>query len=218
MGSGDSGKVPAAVGAGSCTKATMNPFCGAVGDATLEQLCRSSRQLLIKKGSFFSAADISSEVLVIKSGVVTAVLSTEKGKSQGIFMGRPGYVVNIMRVAGDTDRYETDFNDGHFGCAFTDVRACAISLDEVRRFFREDSSFAWRLFVHLSDRYKDALRSMTLMTELSGAERIAWLLDELSDAGVDVAGVTHETIGRLLGMNRVSVTRLMGSALELRKA
>ena len=55
------------------------------------------------------------------------------------------------------------------------------------------------------------------MTELSGVERIAWLLDELDDVGVDTAGVTHEVIGRLLGMNRVSVTRLMGSVLEQRR-
>lgn len=192
----------------------MNPFCGAVGDDTLGELCRSSRQMLIKKGSFFSATDISSEVLVIKSGVIAAVLSTEKGKSQGIFVARPGYVANIMRVAGDTGQYRVGFNDGHFGCAFTDVRACAIPLDTIRRLFRQDASFAWTIFTHLSDRYKDALRSMTLMTGLSGAERIAWLLDELDGAGVDAAGVTHEVIGRLLGMNRVSVTRLMGSVLE----
>ena len=194
----------------------MNPFCGAVGDTVLGELCRSSRQLLIKRGSSFSATDISSEALVIRSGVIAAVLSTEKGKSQNIYVARPGYVANIMRVAGDTDQYGVDFNDGHFGCAFTDVRACAIPLETVRRLFRDDASFAWTLFAHLSDRYKDALKSMTSMTGLSGAERIAWLLDELRGAGVDPACVTHEVIGRLLGMNRVSVTRLMGSVLGRR--
>lgn len=202
---------------GFCAKEAANPFCRAVENDVRSELCRSSRQLLIKKGSFFSAMDISSEVLIIKSGVIAAVLSTEKGKSQGIFIAKAGYVANIMRVAGDTDSHEVGFNDGHFGCAFTDVRACAVSLDTVRRLFRENASFAWMLFSHLSDRYKDALTNMTLMTELSGAERIAWLLDELAAAGVDASSVTHETIGRLLGMNRVSVTRLMGEALSRRK-
>ena len=64
----------------------MNPFCGAVGDTVLGELCRSSRQLLIKRGSSFSSTDISSEALVIRSGVIAAVLSTEKGKSQNIYV------------------------------------------------------------------------------------------------------------------------------------
>lgn len=51
---------------------------------------------------------------------------------------------------------------------------------------------------------------------MSGAEKVAWVLDELEDKGVDLTTVTHESIGRMLNMNRVSVTRVMAAALEER--
>ena len=51
---------------------------------------------------------------------------------------------------------------------------------------------------------------------MSGAEKVAWVLDELEGMGVDLTTVTHETIGRMLNMNRVSVTRVMASVLEQR--
>lgn len=72
------------------------------------------------------------------------------------------------------------------------------------------------MFSVLSDRCKDILNSLSLLTERSGAGKIAWVLDKLEEVGVDPTTVTHETIGRLLNMNRVSVTRSMSSALDQR--
>ena len=60
------------------------------------------------------------------------------------------------------------------------------------------------------------MKSLTLLTEMSGAEKVAWVLDELEKMGVDLTTVTHEIIGRMLNMNRVSVTRVMASVLEQR--
>lgn len=72
------------------------------------------------------------------------------------------------------------------------------------------------MFSELSDHCRDILNSLALLTEMSGAEKVAWVLDELEDKGVDLTTVTHESIGRMLNMNRVSVTRVMAAALEER--
>lgn len=199
-----------------CSDAEMNPFCKSLNEHTRCKLCAASRQLLIKRGATIPVSDISSEMLVVKSGVIASALLTGNGRTQGAFLAQEGYVANVIRVVGRTARYDDSFNESHFGCAFTDVRACAIRIDEVRRCFRDDPDFAWIMLSELSDRCKDVMKSLTLMTEMSGAEKVAWALDELEGMGVDLTTVTHETIGRMLNMNRVSVTRVMSSALERR--
>lgn len=89
----------------------------------------------------------------------------------------------------------------------------SVRFKTVRECFREDPDFAWRMFSELTDRSRDFLKSLSLISEMSGAEKVAWLLDELEGAGVDLTTVTHETIGRVLNMNRVNVSRVMASAL-----
>ncbi|MEA5020693.1 MAG: hypothetical protein VB027_10040 [Gordonibacter sp.] len=160
--------------------------------------------------------NIENEAFIFRAGVAATVISEKEGKSLGIYLAEPGFVSNIMRISGTTNRHKADFNAGHYGYAFTDLRGCAVPLEVMRTLFRRDQQFAELMFAHLADHYKDALTSMTLLSEASGEERIAWLLDEFDRVGVDAVGVTHETIARLLGMNRVSVTRLMKSVLSSR--
>lgn len=207
---------PMASGSCLCSDAEMSPFCKSLNEQTRCKLCQASRQLLIKRGAMLPVSDISSEILVVKSGVVAAALSTENGKTQGVFLAQKGYVANLIRIVGDTERYDVAFNEPQFGCAFTDVRACAIQIEAVRDCLREDPEFSWKMICELSDRCKDVMKSLTLLTEMSGAEKVAWVLDELEKMGVDLTTVTHEIIGRMLNMNRVSVTRVMASVLEQR--
>lgn len=196
-----------------CSDAEMNPFCKALSEHTRCRLCQASRQLLIKCGATVAAAECSSELLIVKTGVIASVLLTENGRTHGCFLGYRGYLANIVRAAGSAERYEVGFTDSHFGYAFTDARLCAVRFKTVRECFREDPDFAWRMFSELTDRSRDFLKSLSLISEMSGAEKVAWLLDELEGAGVDLTTVTHETIGRVLNMNRVNVSRVMASAL-----
>lgn len=199
-----------------CSDAEMNPFCKSLSEQTRRKLCAASRQLLIKRGATIPVSEFASEMLITKSGVIASALLTENGKTQGAFLAREGYVANIIRVAGQTERYDETFNDSHFGCAFTDARLCAVRIEAVRKCIYEDPEFSWKMFSELSDRCKDVMQSLTLLTEMSGAEKVAWVLDELEGMGVDLTTVTHESIGRMLNMNRVSVTRVMAAALEQR--
>lgn len=207
---------PTVFGSCPCSDAEMNPFCKSLNEQTRCKLCAASRQLFVKRGAIVPSAEFSSEILIVKSGVIATVLLTESGKTQGCFLGHRGYVVNIIRVAGSTERYSAGYTDSHFGYVFTDAHLCAIQLEIVRECFREDSDFAWKILIELTNRSKDFLESLTLVSEMSGAEKVAWLLDELEGAGVNLTAVTHETIGRVLNMNRVSVSRVMASALEER--
>lgn len=199
-----------------CSDAEMNPFCKSLNAQTRCKLCAASRQLRIKRGATIPVSEFASEMLIVKSGVVASALLTENGKTQGAFIAQKGYVANIIRIAGRTERYDETFNDSHFGCAFTDACLCAVQIEAVRKCFHEDPEFAWKMFSEISDRCKDVMQSLTLLTEMSGAEKVAWVLDELEGMGVDLTTVTHESIGRILNMNRVSVMRVMAAALEQR--
>lgn len=207
---------PTASGSCLCSDAEMNSFCRSLSEQTRCKLCAASRKLLVKRGASLPVTEFASEMLIVKSGVIASVLLTENGRTQGHFLGRAGYLANIIRVAGTTQRYGVEFNETHFGFAFTDARLCSIRIDVVRQLFHEDPEFAWKMFSEVSDRCKDVMQSLSLLTEMSGAEKVAWVLDELEDNGVDLTTVTHESIGRVLNMNRVSVTRVMASALEQR--
>ncbi len=197
-----------------CTEVRINPFCSDVSTGTREMLCSSARHVSITKGSTVSAVSFSKEVLVVKSGVLAVALSTEKGGSQGLFVADSGCLINAMKIAGATRHFDEGFNDSHLGYALTDLRGCAIPLSLMRRAFEDDPAFARVVLSEITDRYRGALQNMALMAESSGVDRIVWLLDELERTGVGINGITHDLIGRLLCMNRVSVTRLMSKALE----
>lgn len=200
-----------------CSESAMNGFCRRLNASTRCALCSSSRQLLIARDSVLRVIDIPHEVAIVKSGAIASVISTPNGRSQAVFLAGSGYVGNVIRVAGDSLSYGVDFNDSHEAYAFTDARICAISLDVVRRMFREDADFAWAILSSLTDRYKDTLKATELMAENSGVEKVIYVLDVLEEAGVNLDVVTHKTIGKMLNMSRVSVSRLMQQALEMRE-
>lgn len=196
-----------------CPQGQANPFCAAAGDAARAELCAAAKPFFLKKGDELPALNVADEVVVVRSGVCAAVVSDENGKSMGIYIAESGYVANVMRIAGPTERYGVDYNDNHGGLALTDCALCAIPLSVVRRMMRCDPDFAELILVQVTDHYKDALTGMRMLHEASGEERIRWLFGRIEEAGGDPFLLTHETIARILGMNRVSVTRLMKTVL-----
>lgn len=184
-----------------------------LGEETARLFDCCSRELFVSKGEECRADSVEDYLLVVKSGIIVVIMPSPSGKSAGLFFAEPGRIVNIMRIAGDTDQYGKDFNDAHFGYALADTRLACVSLNDVRVQMKENSALASELMAQLTDRYKATLEIMTTMVEMSGADRIKWLFDRAERAGLDPLDLTHEMIGRLLGMNRVSVTRLMGKVL-----
>lgn len=184
-----------------------------LGEETARLFDCYKRELFVPKGGECRADSVEDFLLIVKSGVIAVIMPSSSGKSTGLFFAGPGCIVNIMRVAGDTDRYGKDFNDAHFGYALADSRLALVPLHDVRAQMEENSALASELMAQLTDRYKATLEIMTTMVEMSGADRIKWLFHRADQVGLDPLDLTHEMIDRLLGMNRVSVTRLMGKVL-----
>lgn len=199
---------------GSCSS-RMNSFCQSLDSDDRFKLCESCKRLFVEKGGCVLAEQVAPNMVILNSGALAVMLPTEQGKSRAFFLSREGSVLNIMRIAGSTSRFDEAFNDGHMGLALADCEMCAVPLNAARALFKESNNFAWAILSRLSDSYKSALVSLADSVGLSGVEMIVKLLGDFEDAGIDPADVTHQEMADMLCMNRVSVTRLMGKALDL---
>ncbi len=56
-----------------CSDAEMNPFCKALSEHTRCRLCQASRQLRIKAARLLLRRKCSSELLIVKTGVIASV-------------------------------------------------------------------------------------------------------------------------------------------------
>lgn len=134
----------------------------------------------------------------------------DDGNARGLFIAQQGQAVNVTRVVGDTDSYAADANEADFAYALCDARICLIPLEVARSYIRTNGDFAFAILRQMADRYRDSVEYLTVMSRAQGVERIRCLLDMIRSAGLDPMQVTHRQIGCFLGMNRVTVTRLLG--------
>lgn len=188
--------------------------CAELGEETIRLFTEHGRESIVPKGEVCWASSIGDYAAILDSGVIAVLVSVASGRTSGLFLAEPGFVVNVMRIAGDTQRYASDFNDAHFGYALTDARLLLVPLSLIREEVRSNCALSFEILAQLTERYKDTLTNMATMVEMSGAQRIQWLFDRVQEVGLDPLDLTHEVIGRFLGMNRVSVTRLMGQVLR----
>lgn len=182
------------------------------GDA----LCEQGSEISLCKGEEAHVASkaIGGSLCIIKSGVVAVIKAADDGSMRGLFIVQQGQIANVTRVVGDTDLYAAEANEADFAYALCDARICLIPLGVAKEYVRANGDFAFAILRQMADRYRDSVEYLTVMAGAQGVERIRLLLDMIRATGLDPMQLTHGQIGRLLGMNRVTVTRLLGKAYE----
>ncbi|MEG2934413.1 MAG: Crp/Fnr family transcriptional regulator [Gordonibacter sp.] len=195
-----------------CAEGSMNRFCASLCDETRRVMCAVSRETKLKRGDIISAAAVSDYVGIVQGGALAMMVngSTAEGIVAS-FVAFSGALGSIQRLAGEHGSHKAAFNEGDYGYALVPSSICLVPLDTIRDLFVRDSDFAFKVFVQSTDQYRDALERLAHVGSLPVKDRVRWLFGTLEQHGVDTSRVTHEQIAHVLGVNRVTVTKLMKS-------
>lgn len=126
----------------------------------------------------------------------------------------PGDAFNLVGMVGDKKYHSSAFNDSHRMVAVTDLVFAIIPIKAARELFGECNEFAKMLFEAAIGRSRVIIESLENAMTLESTDRVTFLLDRLEDTGVDISEVTHDSIAKVLGMNRVTVTRAMAKLIR----
>ncbi|MEG2262651.1 MAG: hypothetical protein RSB98_07375 [Raoultibacter sp.] len=152
---------------------------------------------------------IPDKVAIVGQGAIVAhVGSVDSDRTMASFIAVSGDVVNIMRVAGAAGVYPEDFNVADYGYVLKPAEVCFVPLEVLRRLAQQPDVSA-AIIVQLTDRYKDALDRMRRANYESAESRVRWLVEYLEIKGIPLVSVTHDEMALILGMNRVTVTRML---------
>ncbi|MEG2533686.1 MAG: Crp/Fnr family transcriptional regulator [Gordonibacter sp.] len=146
--------------------------------------------------------------IVSKGAIVAHVGSADSDRIMASFIAVSGDVINVMRVAGATGVYPEDFNVADYGYVLKPAEVCFVPLEVLRRLAQQPDVSA-AIIVQLTDRYKDALDRMRRANYESAESRVRWLVEYLEIKGIPLVSVTHDEMALILGMNRVTVTRML---------
>lgn len=188
-----------------------HPLCAVLPEQARRELCRNARPFDVPAGTDLVIADFSNEIILLREGCAFGGVF-RSGREKGIVttLSKPGDVVNIVRLQMSRRPRDAHWNNDHWGIVVADVRGCAVPSLLVDRLAEEHHAFALALLVLALEKYSATLELGSMMSALSGVERVRWLDDLLKEVGSSVFELTHDRIGRIVGMNRVSVTRAMG--------
>ncbi|MEG1751009.1 MAG: hypothetical protein RR241_04500 [Raoultibacter sp.] len=187
----------------------MNRFCAALSDRAREKLCASAKQVRLQAKDRISVSMNPDKVAIVRQGAIVAhVGSADSDRIMASFIAVTGDVINVMRIAGAAGVYPEDFNVADYGHVLKPAEVCLVSLDVLRELAQEPDVSA-AIIVQLTDRYKDALDRMRSANYESAENRVRWLLEYLEIKGIPLASVTHDEMALILGMNRVTVTRML---------
>ncbi len=192
-----------------CAEDKVNSFCAMLPPEERKRLCAHARVIDYAARERVDLSTICDDVAILREGVVASnVVLSDSGESSCSFLGVPGDVFNVMRVAGDTQEFCEGFNDADYGYVIEPARCCLVPLAQMRAMVA-DGAAAQAVIVQLTNCYKRALSRMYQNNYDKAENRVRWLIESLDRMGIDAMRLTHEEMARILGMNRVTVTKAL---------
>lgn len=180
-----------------------NQFCGQLEEASRQYLCRNSTcfHLSPKKELIFNKS--SSQIAVVKSGLLVSIAVTEEGNLKSIELFKPGAFLRMDNLAHDDDKANVYLQ------AFTPASLCLFSETFFKNYFEQSAEFSYIVLSATTSRLKENLNHLYHIKTDSSEEKIRYLLKSLQKANIDCSYLTHEDIALLTDLNRVTVTRAL---------
>lgn len=194
-----------------CKLGAMNPFCATLSDEARSRFCEHSRKLELARNEKVSVSSVKGQVAILRHGVLVNRVLGEGDKGVMSFIASSGSLLNLARVSLRYKERSGYTGEDDLALALTPCEFCLIPISLVRDLISENVQFAREMFDRVSARYLDTLEQLSLHASAPVEQRMRSLLESLEEAGLDVSRLTHEQIAWALGVNRVTVTKLMRS-------
>lgn len=151
---------------------------------------------------------------IVVSGAFATEVSAEDGRCFSTFVARSGNVLNLIRLVEGEPGPDTLLGGGHSAYAIVDSSVGLIPVDVVNGLCETNAHLSRLFFERAINRLRTVSDWFEKSKSLDARDRVKMLLDTLKEAGVDPSEVSHAMMGRMLGMNRVTVTRAMADVLD----
>lgn len=194
-----------------CKLGVTNPFCMALSDEVRACFCEHSKKLELARNEKASISAVKGHVAILCHGVMVNRVLGEGEKGAMSCIASSGSLLNLARISPRYKNRSGYTGEDDLALALTSSELCMIPISLVRDLISKNVQFACEMFEQISARYLDTLEHFSLNASASVGQRMRSLLKSLEDAGLDVSRLTHEQIAWALGVNRVTVTKLMAS-------
>lgn len=187
-----------------------HPLCAVLPEDVRKKLCRYARVFEVEEGRAIHVSDFSNEIVLMREGLALGGMYCKDEESSIVAtVQRSGDVINIVSLQAHRRGRAPHWNGRHWGIAAVGVVGCAVPSMLADQLVDEYHSFAAALLVIALEKYSESIENTVFLSRASAIERIAWLDALLREEGSSIFDMPHSRIGRIVGLNRVSVTRAM---------
>lgn len=197
-----------------CNPREMNPFCSRLSEKARNEFCRNCSLMQAKRGECLPTSGRLHAIGIVQTGALAIDVPTETGGAFSTFVAYRGDVLNITKLARDNSSYDATFNDTHSAFAVVDSSVGIVPAEAVLDILEKDPQTCLILLEEALSRIQVIVETLEASKTSDSLVQVRRLIDALDSAGIGSANVTHETIGKILGMNRVTVTRAMAKILK----
>lgn len=197
-----------------CNPREMNPFCSRLSEEARASMCPHCSIVQVRKGEYLPSSEDAHAIGIVRSGAIAVDVPTETGNAFSTFVACPGDILNLIKLVDKTMHHDASFNNSHRAFAVVDSTIGLVPLETMGCLLDHDPLVSRLLFECAVDRVRVIIESFEHSKTLDSTERIRRLIATLDLAGIDISDITHDTIGRILGMNRVTVTRAMAKIIK----
>lgn len=205
-----------------CTNESMNPFCAALCQDARERLCQAGTpirpipagQRLFPDGRsrlFDRRGPTDDGILLIQSGFGVGFTDTEAGiaicydfMSAGSLFG--GWY--LFRNAGHP------FAQTSFLEVLQPLQGCLFARQELQALLLDCPELAQAILERTTEDALESFAHLSKMATYDSVDKVRYLLQVFQNYGVELSKLTHETIARILNLNRVTVTKALKTVLH----
>ena len=178
-----------------------NNFCSELPGDIRTELC--SRRIVMrakrKKSLIFDAR----QIVIVRSGVFIPSFLREDGKEIGLSLKKPGSLLGVGQMFTDRERMFNLY-------IIADFEGCVFSVSHFESLFEKYHEFA-KLAMRKCIENLTSHSEFVVDIALSDSESKVQALQNLIDSNSAFSGIklTHEEMAVLLGINRVTVTKVV---------
>jgi len=178
-----------------------NSFCSGLPEELRAELCSKKRVTQAKKKKSFVLD--ANQIIIVRAGVVIPSFSREDGKEKGLSLKTPGSVFGISQMYSDRERIFNIYVVSNF-------EGCVFPVSYFETLFEKHIEFAKSVFCKCSENLT-VHSDFAVEVALSDSENKVLAFLRMIDSNNAYSGLklTHEEISILLGINRVTVTKVL---------
>lgn len=148
----------------------------------------------------------SSHILIIESGNFMTIRNEFHDRQQGVDILRCGDLLGIIQL------FNSDYNNPITILPLSDVSGRLLTVNSMQQLIKSHDDIAEQVIKQFSQRYSRVVKHLAILAGGTSKERLEYSLETMLSLGL--RQFTHHELALFSGMNRVTVTKNIGEAMQ----